>query len=74
MSVGMPVWWSTQRRHVLRACCAAWRRIVVTSRTSSEWLVGHAVKEEGGVSGVGLFHLVPYGVPIVVKRYPELHG
>ena len=28
-------------------------------------VVGHAVKEEGGVSGVGRFHLVPYGVPIV---------
>ena len=28
-------------------------------------IVGHAVKEEGGVSGVGPFHLVPYGVPIV---------
>ena len=28
-------------------------------------VVGHAVKEEGAVSGVGRFHLVPYGVPIV---------
>ena len=28
-------------------------------------VVGHAVEEEGGVSGVGCFHLVPYGVPIV---------
>ena len=28
-------------------------------------VVGHAVNEEGGVSGVGRFHLVPYGVPIV---------
>ena len=28
-------------------------------------VVGHALKEEGGVSGVGPFHLVPYGVPIV---------
>ena len=28
-------------------------------------VVGHAVKEKGGVSGVGRFHLVPYGVPIV---------
>ena len=28
-------------------------------------VVGHAVKEEGGVSGVGRFHFVPYGVPIV---------
>ena len=28
-------------------------------------VVGHVVKEEGGVSGVGHFHLVPYGVPIV---------
>ena len=28
-------------------------------------VVGHAVKEEGGVSGVGGFHLVPYCVPIV---------
>ena len=36
--VGMPVWWSTQRGHVLRARCAAWRRIAVTSRTSGEWL------------------------------------
>ena len=38
MSVGMPVWWSTQRGDVLRARCVAWRRIVVTSRTSGEWL------------------------------------
>ena len=38
MLVGMPVWWSTQRGHVLRARCAAWRRMVVTSRTSGEWL------------------------------------
>ena len=38
MSVGMPVWWSTQRGTVLRARCAAWRRIVVSSRTSGEWL------------------------------------
>ena len=28
-------------------------------------VVGHAVKEEGGVSGGGRFHLAPYGVPIV---------
>ena len=35
MSVGMPVWWSTQRGHVLRARFAAWRRIVVTSRKMS---------------------------------------
>ena len=28
-------------------------------------VVGHAVKEEGGVSGIGRFHLVPYGVSIV---------
>ena len=28
-------------------------------------VVGHAVKDEGGVSGVGRFHLVPYGIPIV---------
>ena len=28
-------------------------------------VVGHAVKEEGGSSGVGRFHHVPYGVPIV---------
>ena len=28
-------------------------------------VVGHAVKEEGSVSGEGRFHLVPYGVPIV---------
>ena len=28
-------------------------------------LVGHAVKEEGGVPSVGRFHLVPYGVPIM---------
>ena len=38
MSVGMPVWWSIQRGHVLRARCAARRRIVATSRTSGEWL------------------------------------
>ena len=35
---GMPVWWSIQRGHVLRARCAAWRRIVATSRTSGESL------------------------------------
>ena len=28
-------------------------------------VVGHAVKEEGGVPGVGRFQLVFYGVPIV---------
>ena len=28
-------------------------------------VLGHVVEEEGGVSGVGRFHLVPYGVPIV---------
>ena len=28
-------------------------------------VVGHAVKEEGGVSGVGRLYLVPYRVPIV---------
>ena len=28
-------------------------------------VVGHAVKEEGGVAGVGRFHLLPYGIPIV---------
>ena len=38
MSVGMPVWWSTKRGHVLRARCASLTRIVVTSRTSAEWL------------------------------------
>ena len=38
MSVGMPVWWSTQHGHVLRARYAAWRWIVVTSRTFGEWL------------------------------------
>ena len=46
MLVGMPVWWSTQRGHVLRARCAAWRRIAVTSRTSGEWLwVGRRVAQ-----------------------------
>ena len=34
-------------------------------------VVGHAVKEEGGVSGVGRFHLVPYGVPIVGPCRPD---
>ena len=38
MLVSMPVWWSIQRGHVLRALFAAWRRIVATSRTSGEWL------------------------------------
>ena len=38
MLVGMPVWWSIQRGHVLQGRCAAWRRIVATSRTSGEWL------------------------------------
>ena len=34
-------------------------------------LVGHAVKEEGGVSGVGRLHLVPYGVPLVGPCLPD---
>ena len=34
-------------------------------------VVGHAVKEEGGVSGVGRLHLVPYCVPIVGPRCPD---
>ena len=34
-------------------------------------VVGHVVKEEGGVSGVGRFHLVPYGVPIVGPCRPD---
>ena len=34
-------------------------------------VVGHAVKEEGGVSRVGRFHLVPYCVPIVGPRCPD---
>ena len=38
MLVDMPVWWSILRKHVLCARCAAWRRIVATSRTSGEWL------------------------------------
>ena len=29
--VGMPVWWSIQRGHVLRARCSAWSLIVATS-------------------------------------------
>ena len=37
-------------------------------------VVGHAVKEEGGVSGVGCFHLVPYGVPIVGPCRPDGAG
>ena len=37
-------------------------------------VVGHAVKEEGGVSGVGHFHLVPYGVPIVGPCRPDGAG
>ena len=28
-------------------------------------VVGHAVREGGSVPGVGGFHLVPYGVPIM---------
>ena len=27
--------------------------------------MGHAVKGEGGAPGVGCFHLVPYGVPVM---------
>ena len=38
MLVGMPVWWSIQRGHVLRARCAARSRIVATLRTSGEFL------------------------------------
>ena len=34
-------------------------------------VVGHAVKEEGGLSGVGRFHLVPYGVPVVGPCRPD---
>ena len=34
-------------------------------------VVGHVVKEEGGVSGVGRFHLVPFGVPIVEPCRPD---
>ena len=34
-------------------------------------VVGHAVKEEGGLSGVGRFDLVPYGVPIVGPCRPD---
>ena len=34
-------------------------------------VVGHAKKEEGGVSGVGRFHLVPNGVPIVGPCRPD---
>ena len=37
-------------------------------------VVGHAVKEEGGVSGVGRFYLVPYGVPIVGPCRPDGAG
>ena len=37
-------------------------------------VVGHAVKEEGSVSGVGRFHLVPYGVPIVGPCRPDGAG
>ena len=67
MLVGMPVWWSIQRRHVLcglEADCgdfADFRRLVV----------GHAVKAGGGVSGVGRFHLVLYRVPIVGPCRPD---
>ena len=34
-------------------------------------VVGHAVKEEGGVSGVGRLYLIPYGVPIVRPCRPD---
>ena len=37
-------------------------------------VVGHAMKEEGAVSGVGRFHLVPYGVPIVGQCGPDGAG
>ena len=33
--------------------------------------MGHAVKEDGGVPGVGCFHLVFYGVPIVGPCRPD---
>ena len=62
--VGMPVWWSIQRRHVLRARCAAWSLIVATLPTSGQWFAGHAMEKERGVSRVGCLHLVPYGVTI----------
>ena len=34
-------------------------------------VLGHAVKEEGGVSEVGHFHLVTHGVPIVGPCCPD---
>ena len=34
-------------------------------------VVCHAVKEEGGASGVGRFHLVPYGISIVGPCRPD---
>ena len=34
-------------------------------------VVGHAVKGEGSVSGLGRFYLVPYGVPIVGPSRPD---
>ena len=37
-------------------------------------VVGHAVREEGGVSAVGRFHLVLYGVPIVGPCRPNGAG
>ena len=37
-------------------------------------VLGHAVKGEGGVSGVGRFYLVPYGVPIVGPCRPDGAG
>ena len=36
--VGMPVWCSIQRGHVLRGRCTFWRLMLATSRTSAEWL------------------------------------
>ena len=34
-------------------------------------VVGHVVKEKGGVSGVGRFHLLPYGVHILGPCCPD---
>ena len=63
--VGMPVWWSIQRGHVLRGSLRGLEADRGDFPDFRGVVVGHAVREEGGVPGVGCFHLVPYGVPIM---------
>ena len=70
MSVGMPVWWSIQRGHVFFGPLCGLEADRGDLADLWRVVVGHAMKEEGVVSGVGSFYLVPYGV-ISSKRTPN---